>query len=52
VCALDLNGGGVKIEVADFFGKMHVDDYSDWDASLETYFEWKPIIKDIKVMFV
>ena len=39
--ALNLNGGGIKIEVADFFGKMHAEDYLDWEASLENYFEWK-----------
>ena len=27
--ALDLNGGGIRIEVADFFGKLHAEDYLD-----------------------
>lgn len=40
---LDLNGGGIKIDIAEFFGKMHLEDYLDREASLETYFEWKPI---------
>ncbi|CAL2272463.1 unnamed protein product [Prunus armeniaca] len=31
VRALDLNGGGIKIEVVDFYGKMHVEDYLDWE---------------------
>ncbi|XP_021817152.1 uncharacterized protein LOC110759412 [Prunus avium] len=52
VRALDLNGGGIKIEVVDFYGKMHVEDYLDWEASLENYFEWKPMAEDRKVLFV
>lgn len=50
--ALDLNGAGIKIEVADFFGQMHAEDYLDWEASLETYFEWKPMVEERKVLFV
>ena len=26
---LDLNNGGIRIEVADFFGKLHAEDYLD-----------------------
>jgi hypothetical protein len=33
------------------FGKTHAKDYLDWEASLETYFEWKPISEDKKVLF-
>lgn len=29
VHTLELNGEGIKIVVADFFGKMHVEDYLD-----------------------
>nr|CAD1817170.1 unnamed protein product [Ananas comosus var. bracteatus] len=50
--ALDLNGGGIKIEVADFHGKMHAEDYLDWEASIENYFEWKPMVENRKVLFV
>ena len=50
--ALDLNGGGIRIEVADFFGKLHAEDYLDWEASLENYFEWKPMTEARKVLFV
>lgn len=52
VRALDLSGGGIKIEVADFFGKLHAEDYLDWEVSLENYFEWKPMAEDRKVLFV
>lgn len=52
VRALDLNGAGIKIEVADFFGQMHAEDYLDWGASLETYFEWKPIVEERRILFV
>lgn len=45
VRALDLNGGKLTIEVADFIGKMHAEDYLDWEASLENYFEWNPWLK-------
>jgi hypothetical protein len=31
---------------------MHAKDYLDWEASLETNFEWKPISEDKKVLFV
>jgi hypothetical protein len=30
VHVIDLNGGGIKIEVADFCEKMHAKDYLDW----------------------
>lgn len=43
VHTLELNGEEIKILVADFFGKMHVEDYLDQEASLEMYFEWKPM---------
>ncbi|KAI5317791.1 hypothetical protein L3X38_037498 [Prunus dulcis] len=29
VIALGLNSGGIQIEVADFYGNMHVEDYLD-----------------------
>ncbi|KAJ0010947.1 hypothetical protein Pint_32911 [Pistacia integerrima] len=50
--ALDLNGGGVKIEAADFHGKLHREDYLVFEASLENYFEWKPMAENRKVLFV
>lgn len=34
VCALDLNNGGIKIEVADFLGRLHAGDYLDWGSKL------------------
>lgn len=49
--ALDLNGG-IKIEVVDFYEKMHVEDYLDWEASLDNYFEWKTMAEARKVLFV
>ncbi|KAF8397000.1 hypothetical protein HHK36_018638 [Tetracentron sinense] len=52
VRALDLNNRGIKIEVADFFGKMCAEDYLDWEASLENYCEWKPMAEARKVLFV
>ncbi|KAL5787122.1 hypothetical protein ACOSP7_004071 [Xanthoceras sorbifolium] len=42
----------VKIEVADFSAKMHVEDYLDWEVTLENYFEWKPMSIERKVLFV
>ncbi|KAJ8763103.1 hypothetical protein K2173_023308 [Erythroxylum novogranatense] len=52
VHTLELNGGGIRIEVVDFHRKMHVEDYLGWEASLETYFEWKPMYEARKVLFV
>lgn len=49
VDALELNGGGIKIEVAGFFREMHAEDYLDWEASLENYFEWKTMAEERKV---
>ena len=50
--ALDLNGGGIKVDVADFYGKVHAEDFLDWESSLENYFEWKPMTENRKVLFV
>ncbi|EOY18988.1 DNA/RNA polymerases superfamily protein isoform 2 [Theobroma cacao] len=50
--ALDLNGGGIRIEVIDFHEKFHAEEYLDWEASLENYFEWKPMAENRKVLFV
>ena len=44
--ALDLNGGGIKVDVADFYGKVHAEDFLDWESSLENYFEWKPMAEN------
>ncbi|XP_026460171.1 uncharacterized protein LOC113360982 [Papaver somniferum] len=52
VKALDLNSGGVKVEVSDMSGRMHAEDFLDWETSIENYFEWKPIAEDRKVLFV
>ena len=50
--SLDLNGGHIKVEVADFHGKMHAKDYLGWEATEENYFEWKPMADQRKVQFV
>ncbi|XP_017984076.1 PREDICTED: uncharacterized protein LOC18586628 [Theobroma cacao] len=50
--ALDLNGGGIRIEVIDFHEKFHAEEYLDWEASLKNYFEWKPMAENRKVLFV
>ena len=39
--ALHLHSGGIKVEVADLHGKLHAEDYLDWEANLNNYFEWK-----------
>ena len=44
--ALNINHDGIKIKVADFYRKMHTEDYLDWKASLKNYFEWKPMAKN------
>ncbi|GKV46052.1 hypothetical protein SLEP1_g53065 [Rubroshorea leprosula] len=50
--ALDLNSGGIKIEVIDFHGKMYAEDYLDWEVSLENYFQLKHMAENRKVIFV
>lgn len=50
--ALDLNSGGVRVEVSDMTGRMHADDFLDWEASIENYFEWKQTAEALKVLFV
>lgn len=46
VHTLDLNGG-IRIEVADFFGKMHAENYLNQESSLE-----KPLVEERKMLFV
>nr|CAD1818628.1 unnamed protein product [Ananas comosus var. bracteatus] len=50
--ALDLNSSESKIEVADFYENMHTEDYLDWEASIDNYFKWKPMVENRKVLFV
>ncbi|EEF33188.1 conserved hypothetical protein [Ricinus communis] len=47
---LHTHGGGVKVEVADFHGKSHTEDYLDWKSNSENYFEWKPMAENQKVL--
>ena len=39
--ALDLNSG-----------KMRIEDFFDWESTLENYFEWKPMADERKILFV
>lgn len=48
---LNLSGGGIKIDVSNFFGQMHAEDYLDWEVSLETYLKWNPMVEDREVLF-
>lgn len=48
VRAFELNCGGIKIEVTNFYGKMHSKDYFDREDNSETYFEWKPMADERK----
>ncbi|KAI5663008.1 hypothetical protein M9H77_22331 [Catharanthus roseus] len=49
---LDLNTREVRIEISDFHGKMHAENFFDWEASLENYFEWEPMDDNQKLLFV
>ena len=31
---------------------MHAEDYLIWEASLENYFEWKPMVEEREVLFI
>ena len=50
--ALELTGRGAKIQIDDFHGELHAEDYLDWEATIENYFEWKPMAEPRKVLFV
>lgn len=43
----------MKVEVAEFYGDMHAEDYLDWEANVEySFFEWKEMSDERKVQFV
>lgn len=44
--------GGVWIDVPNFSRRIHPEYYLDYETSVNNYFEWKPIEKWRKVMFV
>ncbi|KAF9587130.1 hypothetical protein IFM89_039647 [Coptis chinensis] len=50
--ALYLNNEGTRVEVLEFFGKMHSEDYLECEATLQNYFDWKPMVEKQKVLFV
>lgn len=31
---------------------MHAEDYLIWEASLENYFEWKPMVEEREALFI
>ncbi|KAK0580604.1 hypothetical protein LWI29_004016 [Acer saccharum] len=42
----------MKVEVADFCGKLNPDAFFDWVTSLEDYFDWFSVPEERKVRFV
>ncbi|KAI3865668.1 hypothetical protein MKX03_001528, partial [Papaver bracteatum] len=50
--SFDLNNKLVKVEVDDMARRLHAEDFLDWEASIEEYFEWQPMIEACKVKFV
>ncbi|KAK0608461.1 hypothetical protein LWI29_031021 [Acer saccharum] len=42
----------MKVEVADFCGKLNPDAFFDWVTSLEDYFDWFSVLEEHKVRFV
>uniref|UniRef100_A0A2N9G1E0 Reverse transcriptase domain-containing protein n=1 Tax=Fagus sylvatica TaxID=28930 RepID=A0A2N9G1E0_FAGSY len=50
--ALKSTDRSIQVHVQDFEGKLNADDYCDWVASLEAFFEWKDLSDERKVQFV
>lgn len=44
--------GGVHINEVDFTDHIYPEDYIDWEASIENYFEWKSLMEPRKALFV
>ena len=42
----------MKVEVADFYGKLNPEAFFDWITSLEDYFDWFSVPGERKVQFV
>ncbi|XP_058222520.1 uncharacterized protein LOC131332354 [Rhododendron vialii] len=42
----------IQVHVPDFEGKLDPEQYCDWVASLEAFFEWKNMTEERKVQFV
>lgn len=50
--ALEGTDRSIQVHVSDFEGKLDPDQYCDWIASLEAFFEWKNLTEERKVQFV
>ncbi|KAF7136237.1 hypothetical protein RHSIM_Rhsim08G0083300 [Rhododendron simsii] len=50
--ALEGTDRSIQVHVPDFEGKLDPDQYCDWIASLEAFFEWKDLSAERKVQFV
>ncbi|KAI8564419.1 hypothetical protein RHMOL_Rhmol03G0180100 [Rhododendron molle] len=42
----------IQVHVPDFEGKLNANEYCDWTASLEAFFDWKDLSDERKVQFV
>ncbi|KAF7133516.1 hypothetical protein RHSIM_Rhsim09G0097900 [Rhododendron simsii] len=52
VRALEGTERSIQVHVLDFEGNLDPEQYCDWIASLEEFFEWKNLTKQRKVQFV
>ena len=34
---------GIKVDVPDFHGRLHSEDFLDWLSSVEKFFDWKEL---------
>ncbi|KAA8539670.1 hypothetical protein F0562_026362 [Nyssa sinensis] len=50
--ALEGTDRSIQVHVSDFEGKLDPDEYCDWIASLQAFFEWKNLTEERKVQFV
>ncbi|GAB2237192.1 hypothetical protein Droror1_Dr00027074 [Drosera rotundifolia] len=52
VRALEGTDRSIQVNVPDFEGRLNPDDYCDWIASLEAFFNWKNLCEERKVQYV
>ncbi|KAG5514363.1 hypothetical protein RHGRI_035689 [Rhododendron griersonianum] len=49
---LECSDRSIQVHVPDFEGKLNADEYCDWTAALEAFFDWKDLSDERKVQFV
>nr|GEV75227.1 reverse transcriptase domain-containing protein [Tanacetum cinerariifolium] len=56
LCGMNQDGPfhnlGMKMEISEFLGKAHPDDFIDWLSTIERIFDLRDILEKLKVKFV